>query len=65
MKHRIIISILIPAALGYGLVAVTLPRPAPVEPAAFACGTEGEDPRRCSREGLQMIEDERGSGRLG
>lgn len=61
MKNQVIARILIPAALGYGIVAA-LPS-TPTEPTGFACGTPGEDPRRCSREGLQMSDD-RGTGRL-
>ena len=78
MKKLIIAAIIAPAALGYGMAAAAIHSlatvPAPPARTAAECGTPGEDPIRCSREGAQVVswlqagEDKdnegRGSGRF-
>ena len=69
MKKLLIAAIIAPAALGYGMATAALHFLAQPAPAAAECGTPGEDPIRCSREGAQfttwpMAGDDRGSGRV-
>ena len=62
VKNLVIASILAPAALGYGMATAALHFLAQPAPTAAECGTPGEGPIRCSREGAQFSSD-RGSGR--
>ena len=71
MKKLLIAAIIAPAALAAGMSTAALQSlaTAPVLPIAAECGTPGEDPIRCSREGAQftawpMAGDDRGSGRV-
>ena len=69
MKRIIIATLIAPAALGYGMATAALHFLSQPAPPAAECGTPGEDPIRCSREGAQftawpMAGDDRGSGRV-
>ena len=55
VKNLVIASILAPAALGYGMAAAAIHSLAQPAPPAAECGTPGEDPIRCSREGAQAV----------
>jgi hypothetical protein len=54
----ILLTAALSSALGYGMITAALHFPAAADP---QCGTEQEDPKECSREGLQ---GDRGSGRV-
>jgi hypothetical protein len=54
----LLLTALASSALGYGMITAALHFPAAADP---QCGTEQEDPKECSREGLQGRD--RGSGR--